>query len=115
MRKIIYKLSRILFGALPFFLLAAAFLTVLFFPDGNTGGNQSAAPRVVRVWHIDTFEGGKGSRASFLRDAARILEKKDKNVYYLISSYTAEGARAAAQEGDLPDMLSFGEIGRAHV
>ncbi|MCI8500163.1 MAG: hypothetical protein HFE28_06085 [Clostridia bacterium] len=108
MRKIFYKLSRILFGVLPFLLLAAAFLTVLFFPDGDADGNQSSAPRVVRVWHIDTFEGGKGSRASFLRDAARILEKKDKNVYYLISPYTAEGARAAAQEGDLPDMLSFG-------
>ncbi len=107
MRKIFSKLAHVFLRAFPFALLAAAFLTVLFFPDGKNEA-PSQDKRVVRVWHIDTFEGGKGSRASFLRDAARILEKKDKNVYYLISSYTAEGARAAAQQGDLPDMLSFG-------
>lgn len=107
MRKIFYKITRVLVRALPFALLAAAFFTVLFFPN-DQNETPSSEKRVVRVWHIDTFEGGKGSRASFLRDAARIVEKKDKDVYYLISSYTTEGARAAAQEGDLPDMLSFG-------
>ena len=73
--------------AFPFLLLAVAFFTVLLFPKGEKQ-TESAAPRVVRIWHIDTFEGGRGSRASFLKDAARILEKKDKSVYYLITNYT---------------------------
>lgn len=62
----------------------------------------------MRVWNVDTFEGGKGSRTAFLKRAAAVLEKKDDSVYYLVSSYTPEGAAAAFEEGILPDALSFG-------
>lgn len=107
MKKFMKKCVRAIAGALPFLLIAAVFLTVIFFPKGEDEKND-APPRVIRVWHIDTFEGGKGSRAAFLKDAARILEKKDKSVYYMVTGYTLEGARAAAAEGKRPDLLSFG-------
>lgn len=107
MRKFFVVLSRFAVRALPFAMIVAAFFTVLFFPK-DKAQEKDVAPRVIRIWHIDTFEGGKGSRATFLKDAARIIEKKDKSVYYLISSYTVEGARAALAENKKPDMLSFG-------
>ena len=77
-----------------------------------------AVKRVVRVWNIDTFEGGKGSRTSFLKKTARKIAKRDKNVYYLISSMTVEGAEGAMQSGQIPDILSYGvgfdfDVGRA--
>ena len=64
--------------------------------------------RVVTVWNVDTFEGGKGSRTSFLKKIARRTEKNRGGVYYLISSYTKEGAEAALSQGVYPDILSFG-------
>ena len=51
------------------------------------------------------FEGGKGSRTAFLKSVARELKGE---AYYLVTSYTLEGALSAFAEGDAPDVLSFG-------
>ena len=64
--------------------------------------------RVVLIWNVDTFEGGKGSRASFLNRVARLAEQTSDGVYYRVISYTAEGAQSAMAEGNYPDLLSFG-------
>ena len=66
---------------------------------------KTEARTVVRVWNIDTFEGGKGSRTAFLKSVARELKGE---AYYLVTSYTPEGALSAFAEGDAPDVLSFG-------
>lgn len=94
-----------LLSAIPYLLLAAVLLAVLFFPRGE---EERTSQRVVTVWNVDTFEGGKGSRTNFLRSVAREVEKERAGVYFLVSSYTAEGARAALGEGKAPDILSFG-------
>lgn len=100
------KIAGYLLKALPFALCGAIVLAVAFYPkEGDV--QAETAPRVVRVWNVDTFEGGKGSRTAFLKKAARAVEE-NSDVYYLISSYTAEGARQALAEGTLPDVLSFG-------
>ena len=69
---------------------------------------------VVRVWNVDTFEGGRGSRTAFLKRAAQRVSEAKEGIYYLVSSYTQEGAAAALAAGDFPDMISFG-IGLAGV
>lgn len=66
---------------------------------------EAEARTVVRVWNIDTFEGGKGSRTAFLKSVARELQGE---AYYLVTSYTLEGALSAFAEGEAPDVLSFG-------
>lgn len=91
---------------LPFCLIASIATAVVFFPRQEKIAEEEK--RVVRVWNVDTFEGGKGSRTAFLKRAATVLEKKDASVYYLVSSYTPEGAAAAYEEGIIPDALSFG-------
>lgn len=86
-------------------LAAALFFACAFYPEEE---REAPAQRVVRVWNVDTFEGGKGSRTAFLKSVARRTEKKTGGTYYLVLSLTPEGAKQAFLEGDRPDMLSFG-------
>ncbi len=90
---------------LPFFLIAAIVFTVAYYP---CGAEEKSVQRVVRVWNVDTFEGGKGSRTAFLKKTALKTEKSHPGVYYLVSSYTSQGAKQAFTEGNCPDILSFG-------
>lgn len=90
-----------LWRGLPFALLLAA-AVIVFLPQT---AEKAEARTVVRVWNIDTFEGGKGSRTAFLKSVARELKGE---AYYLVTSYTLEGALSAFAEGDAPDVLSFG-------
>lgn len=95
------KFGRILWRVLPFLLLLAA-AVIVFVPQKS---KEAEARTVVRVWNIDTFEGGKGSRTAFLKSVARELQGE---AYYLVTSYTLEGALSAFAEGEAPDVLSFG-------
>ncbi len=72
-------------------------------PQEAAAENQT----VLSLWHIDTFEGGKGSRAKFLSKVAKGYEKKDKGLYIMITTYTPTGASEALLCGETPDMLSF--------
>lgn len=92
---------------MPFLLVVAVFFSVIFFPKKRVEA-KATEKRVVRIWNVDTFEGGKGSRTSFLRRVALKAEKENYGVYYLISTYTLEGAHAAFEAGNCPDLLSFG-------
>lgn len=95
------KFGRMLWRGLPFLLLLAA-AVIVFVPQKS---EKAEARTVVRVWNIDTFEGGKGSRTAFLKSVARELKGE---AYYLVTNYTLEGALSAFAEGDAPDVLSFG-------
>lgn len=104
------KLRKILkssLKALPFLLVAAVFLSVIFFPHTEVKA-EPTEKRIVKIWNVDTFEGGKGSRTSFLRRVALQAEKENDGVFYFITSYTLEGANAAYEAGNRPDILSFG-------
>lgn len=105
-----YPVKRIAIGkiaarTLPFILVAVILALTFFLPQTGT---ETPQKRIIRIWNVDTFEGGKGSRSSFLKTVARDVQKRDKNVYYLVTSYTAEGATEAYRNGDCPDLLSFG-------
>ena len=93
--------------AFPFALCILSILLSLLLPHGREKA-QAEAKQIVTVWNVDTFEGGKGSRTSFLKKSAKKIEKRMDNVYFLISSYTIEGAQAALKKGIKPDALSFG-------
>ncbi len=99
------KFFQRILSAIPYFLIAAVLLAVIFFPRPKKEPTQT---RVVSVWNVDTFEGGKGSRTAFLKKIARKVEKQRAGVYFLVTNYTIEGAEAAAAQGNAPDLLSFG-------
>ena len=95
---------KVLFRVLPFALIAAVFLAIFLLPTEDKG-DVSPQKTMVEVWNVDTFEGGKGSRTSFLSDiAARV----DEDVYFYVLSYTADGVEEAFSRGVFPDMISFG-------
>ncbi len=99
-------LLRTVWRAVPFLLLAAIVLGALLYPVPLSSGEADA--RIVRIWNVDTFEGGKGSRTAFLSRVAQRAEQGREGVYFRVLSYTAEGARAAMAQGERPDLLSFG-------
>lgn len=100
------KIFRALFRAVPFLLIAVIVLTLIFFPKEKKAEKEEK--KVVLLWNVDTFEGGKGSRTAFLRRVAAQAEAEREGVFYLIASYTPEGAKAAYAEGQRPDLLSYG-------
>lgn len=104
-------------AALSFLLAAlAAFCFIFAYPAlTRPDAAPSAGYRgVLRLWHIDGFEGGKGSRASFLQREARSFEEKNEGLLVMITVHTPESARIAIEGGSVPDMLSFsGECGFA--
>ena len=63
---------------------------------------------ILRVWQIDSFEGGRGSRASFLNRAARIFEEKNEGTLILVTAHSVQSAANAVAEGNIPDMVSYG-------
>lgn len=95
-------------------LFAVCFLSAVYaFPYLRSGGAGASGesvnrPTVLSLWHTDTFEGGRGSRAAFLKRAAAEYGKQNGNVIVLVSSYSAEGLKAALNNGETPDLLSFG-------
>ena len=65
--------------ALPFVLFAALVLAIVLYP--REAQTESAQPVVVSVWNVDTFEGGRGSRTSFLKRVAQRAESEQENVF----------------------------------
>lgn len=98
---------------LPFFcaVLAAVVLAACLwvYPAANalTEREPEGYGGILRLWHIDSFEGGKGSRAAFLRNAAKEFSERT-GVFILVTVHTAGSAEAALERGELPDMLSCG-------
>ncbi|MBQ9729377.1 MAG: hypothetical protein IJV80_01035 [Clostridia bacterium] len=56
---------------------------------------------------MDSFEGGKGARASFLKRVAAKY-KAETGVIITVSSLTRIGAQEAFAKGNYPDLFSFG-------
>ena len=62
---------------------------------------------VLNVWQIDSFEGGKGSRAKYLQDVGNKFTKKN-GCYVTVSSLSADAARLNLKNGNVPDLISYG-------
>ena len=63
---------------------------------------------VIKLWQIDSFEGGTGSRKQFLLSAAAEYEKTADGVLVMVISHTQESAKTAISQGNVPDLISYG-------
>lgn len=72
--------------------------------SANAAHNENTA---LTVWQIDSFEGGKGSRADFLQSVGNEFSKKE-NCYINVVSLSAEAARLNMSNGNIPDIVSYG-------
>lgn len=95
-------------------LLAVVVFVCVFVPVRSLGSERVEGEFPVRtqeydtvltLWNIDTFEGGKGSRTSFLSSVGKRFRK---GTVVLARSMTAFGAEESLRNGELPDMVSFG-------
>ncbi|MBO5714505.1 MAG: hypothetical protein J6R83_03670 [Clostridia bacterium] len=69
---------------------------------------------VLTLWHIETFEGGSGSRKQFLLDVASGFEKQNNGILVMVITHTENSLRVALENGDKPDMISYG-LGTVYI
>ena len=93
-------------------LLAATVFVCVFavYPSLNAPAKSEPAKYdcILNLWHIDSFDGGKGSRAVFLKDVASQFQRENEGVFILVTVHTQESAARAVASGEVPDLLSFG-------
>ena len=63
---------------------------------------------ILELWHVETFEGGSVSRATFLEREAYIFEKEHKGTYISIQTMSPEQFCLNISLGKTPNILSFG-------
>jgi hypothetical protein len=68
---------------------------------------ETTQTAVLTLWQIDTFEGGKGSRASYLKTIGNEFYQQTGTVV-LVNSLSSDAALQNLKEGKIPDLISFG-------
>ena len=63
---------------------------------------------IINLWHVDTFEGGTGSRKQFLLKVAREYEKEKDGVLIFATNHTINSVKENFSKGIYPDIISFG-------
>lgn len=86
-------------------------VTVAFLRPSYTVFENKQTQIVLKLWQIDSFEGGAGSRTSFLKRIANSFSKENKNVLFLVTSHTKESAENLICTGVYPDIISYGPCG----
>lgn len=92
-----------------FTLIACCIATVKLKPKTQRQSETAKAKNtILTLWHIDTFEGGIGSRQDFLSKASIRFEKRYDGVFVCVIGYTIEEAEENMNNGVYPDMISYG-------
>lgn len=102
------KFLKIIKRVLPFVLCAAVLIIAPFVM--NKSKNEVSAEEeacILTLWQIDSFEGGKGSRSSFLQKIGDEFAEEN-NCYIRVTSLTADAVRNNLGRGLVPDMISYG-------
>lgn len=86
-------------------LICIAVPVMLCFRGADAQETQTMT--VLSLWQIDSFEGGKGSRAQYLQNKAAAFFK-DEKCYVTVTSISADAARKNLSDGAVPDMISYG-------
>lgn len=96
------------------YVLLIAILSLIFIVPKNGSAKiekDGGYKALLTVWQIDSFDGGKGSRTSFLRSVSTSFSKKYQGVLVLVISHTVESAKKMIEEGKIPDIISVGSTG----
>lgn len=112
MKKII---SIILFVACLVVMVLTPIFAIPILKNNRFLTNETTYKGVINLWHIDTFEGGFGSRLNFLNNRAIEFEKQHKNTYIMVKNISEEQLIQNIENGVFPDMLSFGGKVSKHI
>ncbi len=69
--------------------------------------NSESYKGVIEMWNVESFEGGVGSRESWLKGRAAKFEKANSGLFVHITTLTLEQLTAKLDAGDSFDMLCF--------
>lgn len=78
---------------------------IMFTKDNKVTADDE--PTVLSVWQIDNFEGGRGSRASYLQNIGNDFSKSG-GCYVTVTQITADAAVENLTGGTIPDLISYG-------
>lgn len=71
-------------------------------------GKKSKFQGVLKLWNVDSFEGGTSSKSSFLEKISMLFERKNKGVFVMVQNMTEDEVVASLKAGTYPDLVSFG-------
>lgn len=71
-------------------------------------GKKSEFQGILRLWNIDSFEGGSLPKSSFLEKTAMLFEKQNKGVFIMVQNMTEDEVISSVKNGIYPDMVCFG-------
>lgn len=71
-------------------------------------GKESEFQGIIRLWNIDSFEGGCLPKTNFLEKMSRFFESKNKGVFFMIQNMTEDEVVSSIKAGTYPDMICFG-------
>ena len=89
------------------FMVAAPFVVVPKLPHSDLFVEGAKFEGILELWHIESFEGGVGSRASWLKRRSVEFEKKNKGCLINVTALTTEQATIKLEQGERFDMASF--------
>ena len=69
--------------------------------------NGAVYKGVMELWNVESFEGGIGSRESWLKNRAAKFEKVNEGLFVHVTTLSVDQLRAKLDEGDCFDMLCF--------
>lgn len=98
------KLARFIFACLCVCAVAGGCVAAFV---NYADGEEDDALQVLTLWQIDSFEGGRGSRAEYLRSLAQDFAKS-ANVYIEVTALSSDAARTNISAGVMPDIISYG-------
>ncbi len=99
-------IKRILPRLICFFLCIIVAIAVPYMASVNNGTYAEAeGMQYLTLWQVDSFEGGRGSRADYLQNLAN---KFSERFYITVTSISAEAARVNLKNGIIPDLISYG-------
>lgn len=106
-----YYMNKILRKMKPFICFALCIIICLtVWIISSVSGKSKALEEerfVLKIWQIDSFEGGKGSRADYLQKIGDEYSKESLN-FVNVTSISADAARRNIESGTVPDIISYG-------
>lgn len=102
------KITVILKNSIFFILCLAVIIAApaLIFSEKHDNATAEKETKVLSVWQIDSFEGGKGSRGAFLQSLGDKFSV-NANCYINVVTLTADAARMNLSRDIVPDLISY--------
>ena len=69
-------------------------------------GQKSKYAGMIEVWNVDSFEGGTGSKRTFLENAAKAFQQENKGTFVYVRNLTEQECVNLLASGSVPNLIS---------